>query len=102
MRKNAIAVGAAAIFIALASPASAQGMGPGGGMGGMGMGMWKGLSASFAPRISRRIARALGKVRVKGPALRASRRSFRRIAVSRSSPRGQIVAAELGLSQRFA
>ena len=41
MRKNAMTVGAAAIFIALASPASAQGMGPGGGMGGMGMGMWQ-------------------------------------------------------------
>ena len=39
MRKNAMAVGAAAILIALASPATAQGM------GGMGMGgaMWQGL-----------------------------------------------------------
>ena len=67
MRKNAMAVGAAAILIAVASSASAQGMGPGGGMG---MACGKGLSASFAPRISRPIARALGKDRVKGPALR--------------------------------
>ena len=39
MRKNAMAVGATAILIALATPASAQGMGPGRGMGGM----WQGL-----------------------------------------------------------
>ena len=39
MRKNAMAVGAAAILIALASPATAQGMG---GMG-MGRAMWQGL-----------------------------------------------------------
>ena len=39
MRKNAMAVGAAAILIALATPAWAQGMGPGRGMGGM----WQGL-----------------------------------------------------------
>jgi hypothetical protein len=43
MRTNAMAVGAASILIALASPASAQGMGPGGGMGGMRMGMWQAL-----------------------------------------------------------
>ncbi len=45
MRQKVMAVGAAVLLIALASPASAQGMGPGGGMGGMGMGMgmWQGL-----------------------------------------------------------